>query len=386
MLDLATAVAGPFAGSLLADQGAEVIKVETPGFGDILRYVGASRNGVSAMYQMTNRGKRSLALNLKQPEGLDILKRLVERSDILMHNFRTGVAERLGIDYDSLRRVNPELIYISVSGFGHSGPDAHKRAYDNVIQAFSGLAFNQADVNSGEPVQNYQAIADKLTALTAAQALSSALYARAQGRGGQHIRLNMVDSVVHFLWMDAAGTASFMEDGADPGVQVAKGVPLIRFRNGWAQAAPLSDAEFFGMCRAFGVEPGDDPRFASVMARSENRDAVRELMGQVYRQAAQMDVDEGVRRMEAEDVPCAKAMRLEDLPAHPQLQANGSFAEFDHPRAGRLREPRPAARFEGTPEGVGRPSAALGEHTEAILAELGLDADLAALRERGVIG
>lgn len=386
MLDLATAVAGPFAGSLLADQGAEVIKVETPGFGDILRYVGASRNGVSAMYQMTNRGKRSLALNLKQPEGLDILKRLVARSDILMHNFRAGVAERLGIDYDSLRRVNPELIYISVSGFGHSGPDAHKRAYDNVIQAFSGLAFNQADVSSGEPVQNYQAIADKLTALTAAQALSSALYARAQGRGGQHIRLNMVDSVVHFLWMDGAGTASFMEEGADPGVQVAKGVPLIRFRNGWAQAAPLSDAEFFGMCRAFGVEPGDDPRFASVMARSENRDAVRELMGQVYRQAAQMDVDEGVRRMEAEDVPCAKAMRLEDLPAHPQLQANGCFAEFDHPRAGRLREPRPAARFEGTPEGVGRPSAALGEHTEAILAELGLDADLAALRERGVIG
>src|SRR5690606_939643 len=192
MLDLATAVAGPFAGSLLADQGAEVIKVETPGLGDILRYVGASRNGVSAMYQMSNRGKRSLALNLKQPEGLDILKRLVERSDILMHNFRAGVPERLGIDYESLRRINPELIYISISGFGHSGPDAHKRAYDNVIQAFSGLAFNQADVNSGEPVQNYQAIADKLTALTAAQALSSALYARAQGRGGQQIRLNMV--------------------------------------------------------------------------------------------------------------------------------------------------------------------------------------------------
>lgn len=386
MLDLATAIAGPFAGSLLADQGAEVIKVETPGMGDILRYVGASRNGVSAIYQMTNRGKRCIALNLKHPDGLGVLRELVARSDILLHNFRPGVAERLGIDYETLRTVNPELIYVSITGFGDQGPAAHKRAYDNVIQAFSGLAYNQADAATGEPVQNYQAIADKLTALTAAQAIGSALYARSRGRGGQHIRLNMVDSVVHFLWMDAAGTASFLEEGADPGVQVAKGVPLIRFKNGWAQAAPLSDAEFFGMCRAFGVEVGDDPRFATVVARAQNREAVRELMQDIYTRTAEMDVDEGVRRMEAEDVPCAKAMRVEELPGEPQMQAMQSFVEFDHPRAGRLREPRSAARFQGTPEGVGHPSPALGEHTDAILDELGLRQRTAALREDGAVG
>lgn len=385
MIDLATAIAGPFAGSLMADQGADVIKVETPGFGDILRYVGASRGGVSALYSMTNRGKRSLALNLKSDEGIAILKSLVAGADVVLHNFRPGVAERLGIAYEDLCEVKPDLIYVSVTGFGHEGPDAGKRAYDNVIQAFSGLAFNQASPETGEPVQNYQAIADKLTALTAAQAIGAALYARAQGRGGQHIRLNMVDSVVHFLWMDAAGTASFIGDGADPGVQVAKGVPLIRFRNGWAQAAPLSDAEFFGLFRAFGIDLSDEPRVHTVVERMQNREVVVELMGRLYSIAADMDVDEGVRRMEVEDVPCAKAMKIEELPGHPQLQANGTFVRCQHPMAGEMQEPRPAALFGATPAGVAGPCASLGQHTAEILSELGLAERLDELRAAGVV-
>ena len=387
ILDLATAIAAPFATSLLADQGADVIKVESPGMGDILRFVGANRNGVSAIYNMTNRGKRALVLNLKVEEGVDILKRLVETSDVLIHNFRPGVVERLGIDYDSLRAVNPDLIYVSVYGFGHTGPAAGKRAYDNVIQAFSGLAYNQANPETGEPVQNYQAIADKLTALTAAQAIPAALYARAQGRGGQHIRLNMVDSVLHFLWMDAAGTASFLEEGAHPGQQVAKGVPLIRFKNGWGQAAPLSDAEFHGMCRAFGVDSQSDARLASVTDRMNNKDAVQAIMAQVYEKAAVTDVDAGIAALEAEDVPCAKAMTLEELPDHPQIRANGTFVTFEHPVAGKMREPRSAAEFGHTPAVVGAPSGKLGQDTQAILAsELGLtDVELAALRDSGVV-
>lgn len=387
ILDLATAIAAPFATSLLADQGADVIKIESPGMGDILRFVGANRNGVSAIYNMTNRGKRALVLNLKVEQGVDILKRLVGTSDVLIHNFRPGVVERLGIDYDSLRAVNPELIYVSVYGFGHSGPAAGKRAYDNVIQAFSGLAYNQANPETGEPVQNYQAIADKLTALTAAQAIPAALYARAQGRGGQHIRLNMVDSVLHFLWMDAAGTASFLEEGAHPGQQVAKGVPLIRFRNGWGQAAPLSDTEFHGMCRAFGVDSQADTRLVSVIDRMNNKEAVEAIMAQVYEKAAVTDVDAGIAALEAEDVPCAKAMTLEELPDHPQIQANGTFVTFNHPVAGKMREPRPAAEFGHTPAVAGGPSSMPGQDSNAILAsELGLtDAELAALRESGVV-
>ena len=385
ILDLATAIAAPFATSLLADQGAEVIKVESPGIGDILRYVGASRNGVSAMFSMTNRNKRSLALDLKSEAGLTILKKLVANHDVLIHNFRPGVAERLGIDYDSLKQVNAELIYVSVSGFGHVGPAAGKRAYDNVIQAYSGLAFNQANPETGEPVQNYQAIADKLTALTAAQAIPAALFARSQGQGGQHIHLNMVDSVLHFLWMDAAGTASFLEPGANPGQQVAKGVKLIRFRNGWGQAAPLADSEFHGMCKAFGVDSRSDPRLASVMDRMANREAVEAVMAQVYEKAADMDVDIGVAAMEAEDVPCAKAMTLDELPDDPQIQANQSFVSYRHPVAGDLREPRAAAQFGQEPARIPVPCAALGADTDEILNGLGMGAEIASLRARGVV-
>lgn len=385
ILDLATAIAAPFATSLLADQGAEVIKVEAPGMGDILRYVGASRNGVSAMFSMTNRNKRSLALNLKCADGLAILKKLVAGHDVLVHNFRPGVAERLGIDYDTLKSENPELIYVSISGFGHTGPAAGKRAYDNVIQAYAGLAFNQANPATGEPIQNYQAIADKLTALTAAQAIPAALYARSQGRGGQHITLNMVDSVLHFLWMDAAGMASFLEPGATPGQQVAKGVPLIRFKNGWGQAAPLSDSEFHGMCRAFGVDSTADERLTGVIDRMSNKEAVEQVMARVYEKAAVMDVDVGVAAMEAEDVPCAKAMTLDELPDTPQIQANRSFVYYYHPTAGKLREPRAAARFGAGEAELPTPSAALGEHTDDILKALGMEHEIATLRVNGVI-
>ena len=375
MLDLATAIAGPFAGSILADQGAEVIKVEAPGIGDILRYVGAHRNGVSALFHMTNRGKRSIALNLKTPKGIEILKRLAAEHDVLMHNFRHGVMERLGIDYEIMRRENPDLIYISVHGFGHAGPHADKRAYDNIIQAFAGLAYNQADTNTGEPVQNYQAIADKLTAVTACQAITAALYARATGRGGQHIRLNMVDSVVHFLWMDASDTATFLDAGADPGTAVAKGVPLVRFKNGFGQIAPLADKEFHGMCRVFGIDSESNPKLATVTERMKHREEAKQAVQEAYAKAAEMDVDETIARLEAEDVPCAKAMRLEELPQHPQIQANGTFEETLHPQAGRLREPRCAPGFSKTPSHVAGPSPALGEHTEEILRELGLSAD-----------
>ena len=386
MLDIATAIAGPFAGSILADQGAEVTKVEAPGIGDILRYLGAHRNGVSAIFQLTNRGKRSIALNLKTEKGVEILKSLAAEHDVLMHNFRQGVAERLGIDYETMRKVNPELIYISIHGFGHTGPYAGKRAYDNVIQAFAGLAYNQADIETGEPVQNYQAIADKLTAVTACQAITSALYARSKGRGGQQIHLNMVDSLVHFLWMDASGTATFLEEGADIGTTVAKGVSLVRFKNGYGQAAPLSDSEYHGMCRAFGIDSKSNPKIATVADRMENREESAKTVQKAYAKAAEMDVDEAIARLEAEDVPCAKAMRLEELPEHPQLQANGTFQETLHPKAGRLLEPRYAPEFDGTPSRIADPSPSLGEHTEEILRELGLADEIDELRKQQVIG
>ncbi len=385
VIDLSTAIAAPFGSGMMADQGAEVIKVESPGIGDVMRYVGSNRNGVTAMFQMANRGKRGLAIDLKTEKGLEIFKKLAADTDVLIHNFRVGVVERLGISYDDLKAINPDIIYMSVYGFGHQGPDAKRRAYDNVVQAFSGVAYNQANIETGEPVQCYQAIADKMTSMNVSIAISSALYARAMGRGGQHIRMNMVDSMVHFLWMDASETATFLDEGAQLGAQVAKGVPLIKFANGYGQAAPVSDDEFHGLCAAFNIDSRTEPKVATVIDRAMNGEAMVNIMQKVYAAAAQTDVDEGIAAMVAHDVPCAKAMDIKELPEHPQIVANGTFVTSEHNVAGKIREPRFAPEFEGTPAGVGHGSPMLGEHTDEILGELGYGNAIAALRADNIV-
>ncbi|WP_186453846.1 CaiB/BaiF CoA transferase family protein [Denitratisoma sp. DHT3] len=386
VIELASALAAPGASAILADQGADVIKIEPPGMGDILRYMGASRHGVSNLFQHYNRGKRSLALNLKHPDGLAIVRRLAAGADVLLHNFRPGVAERLGVDYAALRAVQPKLIYVTVTGFGHEGPYAQKPAWDNVVQAFAGVAHSQADTGTGEPTQYYQIFADKLTALTAAQAIGAALFARERSGGGQEIRLAMIDAVAAFLWPDTCGSAAFLEpDGILDGQSLAKGNRLLRFRDGWAQVAPTDDASFLATCRILGEDVAGDPRFATIRARNENAQEVRTLFGRLYARAREMAVDETLAQLEAADVPCAKALRVDELPTHPQFQANGLFSVTDHPRAGPIRGPRTPARFGATPDVVGLKAPELGEHSEQILAELGWETPAAVLREQGVI-
>lgn len=354
--------------------------------GDILRYMGASRNGVSNLFQHYNRGKRSLALNLKHPDGQAIVRRLAADADVLLHNFRPGVAERLGIGYESLRKLRPELVYVAVTGFGNEGPYAQKSAWDNVVQAFAGVAHSQADAETGEPTPYYQIFADKVTALTAAQAIGAALFARERGAGGQEIRLAMIDAVAAFLWPDTCGGAAFLErDGILEGQSLAKGNRLVRFRDGWAQIAPTDDASFLATCRILGEPVDGDPRFATFPARNQNAGEVRALFGRLYARTREMPVDATLAQLEAADVPCAKALRVDELPGHPQFQANGLFAIADHPRAGPICGPRTPARFGATPDAIGLTAPALGEHTEQILAELGWETPAPVLRERGVI-
>ena len=206
VLDFSIALTGPYAAALMADQGADVVKVERPGIGDLGRWVGVSVNGMSALYFTCNRGKRSIALDLHQPEGVEIALRLAAESDVIVENYRPGVMEKLGLGYDAVRARNPDIVYASLTGFGSEGPYRDRSAYDTVIQAYGGFAINQADpTDGGMPVFLRQTAADKVTALYASQAITAALFARANGDGGQHLELSMMDSVVSFLWADAAG-------------------------------------------------------------------------------------------------------------------------------------------------------------------------------------
>ena len=385
VIDLGSMIAGPAAATVLCDQGAEVIKVEPPGMGDVMRYLGANRNGVSGLYHNCNRGKKSIALNLKHADAVDILKALVKTADVVLENYRPGVTQRLGIDYESLSAENPNLVYLSVCGFGDRGPLADKAAYDNVIQTFAGVAQSQSDLETGEPRLYQQLFCDKVTALTGAQAITAALFARERGAGGQHIRLSMADAAVSFLWADVAGQRSF-EAPSEAGMQIGRGLRLLRFKDGYGTASPVTDKMFHGFCAAFGIDSGD-PELATVADRNANLPKVLELLRSVDSQAANMRTEEAIAALEAADVPCAPAYDLADMPEHPQMLAMESFASIDHPQAGPMTEPRNPPRFSVTDSAPPRPAAALGEHTELLLQELQIAPErIGELRDAGAIG
>jgi crotonobetainyl-CoA:carnitine CoA-transferase CaiB-like acyl-CoA transferase len=382
VIDLSVMISGPLAGMMLADQGADVIKVESPGLGDLMRYLGSSKGGVTGIFVNNNRGKRSLVVDLKKPEGIDVLKRLVTDSDVLIQNFRPGAMERLGLGYEDLSRINPDLIYTSISGYGPDGPMSHRRVYDNVIQAASGLAAVQTDPSTGVPSMYRTLVCDKTTAYTAAQAITAALFARATGKArGQHIVLAMLDAAIAFLWPDSAMDAVLLDGDASRAPTLGANYAVTQLADGYVSAGAISDAEFKGLCAALGhPELGDDPRFASTASRMQH---LVELVTMMRQYAAETSIGDFLARAEEHDVPASAILGLGDLPDDPQVRHNRTFEEREHPVAGRLREPRPAARLSATPQRLGGHAPLFGEHSDDIVRELGLDP--AALRRAGVI-
>lgn len=385
ILDLSIALTGPYAVALLADQGAEVIKVERPVIGDIARYLGVAVNGMSALYLTCNRGKRSIAVNLEHPEGIDIVRWLAADADVVVQNFRPGVVDRLGVGYDAIRAINDDVIYASLSGFGSQGPYRDRSAYDTVIQAYAGFAANQADPTDDLPVFLRQTAADKVTALYACQAISAALFARDRGAGGQHLELSMADAVVSFLWADAAGNEVLVDSDHSQHSSFVAGFAPFRFDDGWGIVTPTSERDFAGMCRAFGVDGADDPRIATIAERNKNRDVAAALVDLCYAHAASMTMAEASTRLDAERVPFAMVLRPDQLPDDPHAKAIGLFEVRDHPIAGRTRLPRHPARFSETPANLAADSPGLGEHTDDIMSELGLVDRIGELRASGVI-
>jgi crotonobetainyl-CoA:carnitine CoA-transferase CaiB-like acyl-CoA transferase len=387
IVDLTAMISGPIATMMLAEQGADVVKVEPPGQGDLVRAIGHARSGISALFATSNRSKRSIVIDLKQSAGVELLKRLVSTADVFVQNFRPGTADRMGIGESALRAVTPNLIYVSISGFGEKGPCATQRAYDPIIQARSGFAFVQRDRETGRPRMVRTAVADKLTGLTAAQAMTAALLARERTGEGQHVRLAMLDATVSFLWPEGMMEYTFVRDGDELGRESRK--PHLRelifeTSDGFITAGTVSDREWEGFARAVQrPELVDAPRFATSAARVENWDERLDLMGEVFRTDT---TAHWLERLGAEQVPCAPILECHELLTDAQIAANELIEEVDHPQAGRIRHTRPAARFDRTAARIRGFAPTLGQHTDEILAEIGLqESELAALRATDTI-
>ena len=385
VIDLTAMVAGPMATALLADQGADVIKVEPPGTGDLIRQIGCSRGGLSAIFSTLNRNKRSLVLDLGEARGLDLLRRLVARADVFVQNFRPGVAEEMGIGEAALRSVAPDLVYVSLSGFGETGPYARRRVYDSVIQALSGMAASQADPSTGVPELVRNIVADKATGLTAAQAITAALFARERGAGGQHVRLAMLDAAIAFLWPDAMQAHTFLGPGATSPAPSHAAISVRRTADGYLTVSAVADREFQGLCRALGREElTRDERFRDTPSRFRHSDVLARILDEV---TASRTTASWCERLAAEDVPHAPVNRLETLHEDEQVIASALLVEMQHAQAGRLRTPRPVARFDATPASLRRPPPSLGEHGAEVLRELGLsDGEIADLRAKRILG
>jgi crotonobetainyl-CoA:carnitine CoA-transferase CaiB-like acyl-CoA transferase len=359
VLDLSSVVSGPMAAVVLADQGADVIKIEPPGWGDGIRGLGASRNGLSAIYAMINRNKRSIAINLKHSEGQALVRQLAADADVLLQNYRPGKMARLGLDYDALKAECPNLIYASINGMGEVGPYAEQKTYDYVIQALSGIldvqGMTPANMNpleeSADPEENKQAlqmvrsiIYDKVTALTAAQGITAALLARERGAGGQHVQLSMLDAAVYFNWPELMWNYSFKGQGVQ-------------------HAGDLAD----------------------VCGISETADGAV-VSGYLGADCSQYATDELMELLAYNEIPAGRVNTRAQVIDDPQVQATGILQDIEHPRGGPMRQPRSAVRFSRSSEPRLQASADLGEHTVEILADLGLTLEqMQELARQGVI-
>ena len=371
VLDLTSVVSGPFATMFLADQGADVLKIEPIG-GDITRRSRATIDKAgefSALFISSNRGKRSLSVDVKSDAGRDILARLVAQADVLVQNFRPGTMERLGLGPDELRKRHPRLIYVSISGVGDHGPYVKKRVYDPIVQGLSGFADIQSQPVTNRPQMIRTIVCDKTTAVMTAQAVAAALYAREKSGNGDHIRVAMLDVMLSYLWPE--GMMQYTVVGMEEKLLDANDRPDLVFKtlDGYLTCGTISDSEWQGFCKASGdPELAKDERFATPTARSLNATA---RINKMQEYIGQRTTAEWLERLDAADVPCAPILRRSEIVNNEQVVARGIITELDQPGVGRVRQPKPAAQFAVNQSAIKGPAPRIGEHSREVLLELG---------------
>ena len=389
VLDLSRVMAGPYCASMLADAGAEVIKVEIPGAGEDSRHIGpfaeSEKGRVSAYFMVLNRGKRSITLDLKSPRGLDLLKKLAAKSDVLIENFRPGAASRLGIGYEALAAINPRLVYASITGFGQTGPLASRPAYDLVIQAMSGL-MSVTGFPDGPPTAVGDSIGDVTTGMFAAWGITTALVGRAQTGRGQHIDVAMLDSMFSML---LTVLAKRLYTGDEPGRvgnrhPVTYPVDCFRAKDGHVVMVAISDAAFAKLMQGIGrPELIEDPRFRRNADRSAHEGELRAILQawMTFRTR-----DEIQAALDAADVPCGPVWSIAEVAASEHIAARGMILDPGHPRLAAAPLVRQPVVFDGEKSETAR-APLLGEHTDAVLrAVLGLGAaEIESLRRDRVI-
>jgi crotonobetainyl-CoA:carnitine CoA-transferase CaiB-like acyl-CoA transferase len=386
IVDFSAVVSGPLAAMWLADQGADVIKIETGPDGDITRgRQEPDHHRLNGLFLNCNRGKRSLCIDASTPEGVGVVMELVALADVFIQNWRPGVVERLGLGYDAVRAVKPDIIYVSISGYGPDGPYSQRRVYDPIIQGLTGHVAIQVNPDIPIPDLHRTIVTDKATALTASQGVCAALFARERGAGGQHLIVPMIDVGVSFVFPDGFQRAALLDDAWAPKLPtLAEVYRLVATSDGHLTYYCANDKEIFGLFRALGhPEWCSDERFSSAWARTENLEILGALIAEGFNA---LSTAEAIVALEQHEVAFGPVLSLDEVPENVQIIHNESMRVREHEVLGRVREARQPIRYSATPADVPASFApSLGQHTREVLAELGrTPAEIDALFERGI--
>ena len=362
IIEISTIITASLSAMMLADQGAEVVKIEQTGFGDPLRYLGTQKGGISAIFANVNRGKSSVELDLKKETDLNFAKKLISEADVLLNNFRPGVMESLGISREECKKLNEDLIYVSITGFGKKGSFSSNPAYDHVVQAMSGATAIQSDLEKPQYMKTL--LCDKITAYTATQSICSALFKRERTGEASSIDLSMLDASMFFLWPDGMMNNTLLDDDVQNLPPLTASYNMYECKNGSISIAAMLDKHWHGIFKAVDKpELIDDERYSSAAERSKNFMQLLELVS-LFKNYT---VDEMFNRLTENDVPCSKNLTLEQAITNQQVKDNELVTEQNTEAQGMVRMIRYPALFDEEKFINNKPAPKLGEDNKKLL-------------------